>query len=245
MSWRWNRGGSRHPAVTQQSKCLVTSATLPPQLERRKIDIALPDLCRGISAMMENSPAAKVIKAYQNSPLAKLIKACDDAIAPIRAGLDALRQFARSCREACWYERRAQHLHHRAGLKRAPRRRTATASVRRATADSGGSSDGDPPPRPRARGPPPSRVGRAASGTPGFPESHLRGPVGGRGPHSYCRTWPRPVRRPLSASTRTLAPRRGPGQPGFCPKEHTMRGAQLLVCPQMARLHWWRLITQH
>lgn len=88
--------------------------------------------------------------AIENSPLTKTLKAINAAMAPIRRVVSVRREVHRQ-------ERRAQRIHVRAGISRAPRRRTTSATVRRTTADSGGDSDGEPPPRqlrPRARGPP-------------------------------------------------------------------------------------------
>lgn len=150
---RGNRATPRLPLPRsgshQQVEMPVTAQNLPPQLERRKFDLALADLCPGISAVM---------KSFENSPVAKLA----NSMTAIERKLGHILRLTRLRCEALRRERRAQC---RAGLSRAPRRRTASTSIRRATADSGGSSDGDEPPRPCARGPPPSRVRRAASGT--------------------------------------------------------------------------------
>lgn len=148
-------------AVTQQSSCLVTANNISHEIDPRKGDLdAQAKACA-------KSPMARLAKSLAKairSAMVKAIIAYHDAIAPIRAGLDAFRQLARQFREICRQERRAQRIHNRAGLKRAPRRRAASTSVRRVTTDAGGDGDGEPPRRrtPRARGPPLSRVGRAA-----------------------------------------------------------------------------------
>jgi hypothetical protein len=107
----------------------------------RKIVVEAIDeevIARAIAASIVPPAVATLTKAIYGHPMVK--------------AASAVRRLARRVRDACGV-RRAPRVHIRAGLSRAPRRRTASASIRRATADTGG--DGDPePPEPRARGPP-------------------------------------------------------------------------------------------
>lgn len=153
-------------AVTQQRWCLVTTETVSYQIAPRKG--ALDALTKALRTRPRrrwprHHPVARRVRSLANAIMSDLVKAIEryrNSIAVIRDGLDAFRRLARDCREACQAERRAQRIHNRAGRSRAPGRRTTSASVRRATADTGGDSDGEPP-EPRARGPP-ARVGLAA-----------------------------------------------------------------------------------
>lgn len=97
---------------------------------------------------------------------------------------------------------RVQRVHRRAGLGRAPRRRSASLSARRSTADSGG--DGDPePPEPRARGPPP-RAWRSRVLMSVLPGASPPGSTG-------CRVRPAERVRLATPQDATSSPRAGPG----------------------------------
>lgn len=155
----------------RQCECLMTDATLPISVQRRKIIVDSD----GVEHVVETSTVQLYLAAPTVNPATtRLTKIYDDAQAAGLAVIARVRQRARETREEHRARRRARahrvrrNIRRRAGLSRVPRRRAASVAVRRATADSGGSSDGDPPPRrpiPRARGPPLSRVGRAAPET--------------------------------------------------------------------------------
>jgi hypothetical protein len=107
-----------------------------------------------------------------------------------------------------------RRVHRRAGLARAPRRRTASIAVRRATADSGGGDGDGEPPLERARGPPKARRPTASKAKhPGVDAPWMLDPVelaeAGATSNRY---------------TRTIAPRRGPEQL-LMPKEPYARSA--------------------
>ena len=136
--------------------------------------------------------------------------------------------------------RRAPRAHARS---RAPRRRRCASSRARPA----NASDGEPPPRrpiPRARGPPPVHW-IATPETPSIPEYHLRVPGVGRAPH---RQQVEPGRAGATSKryTRTLTPRRGPGQPLFSffrkgPRAHArntnVRLSTTRAPPRVARDH--------
>lgn len=151
----------------------------------------------------------------------------------------AERRLARACRPVVIRAPRP-----RGRTRRVQRRRRV--AVRRATADSGGSSDGDPePPRPPSarawawpRGPPVRCQRRASrrttSGCPAW-VTHIR---------VLVRAWPE-ARRKRPTSKQDVSAYRRPGQHPFAQVSSRMRPETLFVCPQLARLHRWRVIALH